>query len=46
MKSPKETKVSGMGTYGVSGELRVKGIPRLRPNSLTHSKVRSNIQNG
>jgi len=33
MKSPKETKVSGMGTYGVSGELRVKGIPRLRPNS-------------
>jgi len=26
MKSPKETKVSGMGTYGVSGELRVKGI--------------------
>jgi len=39
MKSPKETKVSGMGTYGVSGELRVKGIPRLHPNFKFHSKA-------
>jgi len=34
MKSPKETKVSGMGTYGVSGELRVKGIKRNSNQSL------------
>lgn len=44
MKIQKKQRLFPMETYGTHGELRLKGIPRLRPNFLAHSQVRRNSQ--